>query len=354
MVTEFGSSFELIDSIGDGTCLVDSNSTVYLRTAREAIFYICQSNKLKTVLMPALCCASMVQPFIQSEIEVRYYKIKSDLTIDYLDLEKKLKDDSFIFVMHYYGIKSFNSDVLQDILLSHNNVQIIQDCTQHVFTNHLYNDIADYWIGSIRKWVPIADGAFLASKKHKLENNLQIDYCDDGFVETTIEAMRLKKQYLSDGDKNKKQLYREKFGSCMSHLKENIVLHSMSDISRELFHNTVDCNEIRNRRTDNYNALYEQLKYDVPEILQYSLEHVGPLCFNIVVSNRNEVQQKLALKGIYCQVLWPLIKEAKETCKFSDWYTEHMLAVPCDQRYGIKDMLKISNELRKVIKGEKL
>ena len=354
MVTEFGSNFEMVSSIGDGTSLVDNSDTVYLRTAREAIFYICQNNKLKTVLMPALCCASMVQPFIQSEIEVRYYKIKSDLTIDYLDLSQKIKDDSFIFVMHYYGIKSFDSARLQDIALSHNNIQIIQDCTQHVFTNDLYDNNADYWVGSIRKWVSIADGAFLASKKHKLANGFRIDYDDDGFVETTIQAMQLKQQYLSDGDENIKQLYREKFRNCMAHLKENIVVHPMSDVSRQLFYNTVDCIKVRDKRTDNYNVLYEQLKCDVPEILKYSSKYVGPLCFNIVVSNRNEAQQKLASKGVYCQVLWPLKKEAKDTCEFSNWYTEHMLAVPCDQRYGIEDMLIISNELRKVIKGEKL
>lgn len=247
MVTEFGSNFELANSVGDGTLLIDDNNTVYLRTAREAIYYICKSNKLQTVLMPALCCASMVQPFIQSEIEVRYYKIKYDFTIDYVDLQKKLKDNAFIFVMNYYGIKSFDSMLLRDIAASHENIQIIQDCTQHIFTGCLYDDIADYWIGSIRKWVPIADGAFLASKKHKLKNYLRIAHDDDGFVENTFQAMQLKQQYLANGDENTKQLYREKFGNCMAQLKESIVLHSMSDISKELFSKTVNCANIGNR-----------------------------------------------------------------------------------------------------------
>lgn len=352
MPIEYGSNFEMVNSIGDATSLVDSSNTIYLRTAREAILYICKSNKLKTVLMPALCCASMVQPFLQSKIEVRYYKMKNDLTIDYVDLCKKLKDDSFVFVMHYYGVKTFDFNTLQDIVQSYSNIQIIQDCTQHIFTKSLYNDIADYWIGSIRKWVSIADGAFLSSKKHKLHHDFQFKENDEGFVETTVQAMQLKQQYLSDGDENIKKLYREKFGNCMTQLKGKIVVHSMSDISRRMFYNTVDCVKVRNVRTDNYNVLYEQLKCDIPEILEYSSKYVGALCLNIVVSNQNKVQQKLASKGIYCQVLWPLNKEAQDTCEFSKWYAEHMLAVPCDQRYGVEDMLIISDELRKVIRGE--
>ena len=351
MPTEYGSNFEMVNSIGDATSLVDSSNTIYLRTAREAILYICKRNKLKTVLMPALCCASMVQPFIQSKIEVRYYKMKNNLTIDYEDLRKKLKDDSFIFVMHYYGVKTFDSNILQDIVQSYKNIQVIQDCTQHIFAKNLYDDIADYWIGSIRKWVSIADGAFLASTKHKLNHVIQIKE-DDGFVETTIQAMQLKQQYLSDGDENKKKLYREKFGNCMAQLKGEIVVHSMSDVSRKMFYNIVDCVDVCNKRTDNYNVLYERLKCDVPEILKYSSKHMGALCLNIVVSNQDKVQQKLASKGIYCQVLWPLNKEAEDTCRFSKWYAEHMLAVPCDKRYGIEDMLVISDELRKVIRGE--
>lgn len=348
MVTEYGSNFELSNTVGDGKRLEDTEKVIYLRSAREALFAICQIEKMKVVLMPSLCCASMVQPFIQAGVEVRYYKILPGLKIDFADLKSKIAKDSAILVMHYYGIRSYDEQELINLKGQFDNTTVIQDCTQHVFTKELFDSNADYWVGSIRKWVAIADGAFLASKKHKL-TGINRESIDDGFVSKTYEAMKLKQEYLINGEKDKKEVYRRYFGECMAQLKKPIKIYSMSQISRGIFSRKVNCDNICHMRTDNFSTLYSQLQNTSPDILKYSKEHKSPLCFNVVVKDRDIIQGKMATLGIYCQVLWPLPEKARKTCEFSRWYSEHMLAVPCDQRYTKSDMLYISDRLMESI-----
>ena len=346
---EYGSSFEIVKSEGDGTNLDDRPNVLYLRTAREALFYICQCEKRRIVFLPSLCCVSMIQPFIQAGMDVRYYKVLSDLRIDISDLHNKLEENAIVLVMHYYGIRAYSKQEISNIKNTKKNVIIIQDCTQHVFTYSLFDDVADYWIGSIRKWVSIADGAFLASRKHNLYNLQEVFNEDDGFVEKTFTAMKLKYTYLQNCDLNIKEIYRKKFAECMAQLKENITIHTMSDLSRKMFTDYVDCQNLRQQRAKNYLVLYTSLKSVFPQVVRYSIIQESPLCFNIVIKDRDDIQNKLASLCIYCQVLWPITKEAKNTCEFSKWFSEHMLAIPCDQRYKEEDMLYIAQKIRSVI-----
>lgn len=348
MVTEYGSNFELANTVGDGKQLEDTEKVIYLRSAREALFAICQIEKMKVILMPALCCASMVQPFIQAGVEVRYYKILPGLKIDFEDLKSKMVNNSALLVMHYYGIRSYNEQDLINIKNQFENVTIIQDCTQHVFTKELFDDIADYWIGSIRKWVAIADGAFLATKKNRV-TGIDRESIDDGFVAKTFDAMKLKQEYLKNGNIGIKEKYRSYFGQCMAHLKQTIVIHEISSISRELFSNTVDCEQVIARRYDNFHFLRKEIEKKYPDSLKLTVEQNAPLCLNVIVNNRDAIQRKLADLGVYCQVLWPLTKEAEKTCRYSEWYSKHMLAIPCDQRYTVKDMENVSQHLVKVM-----
>lgn len=348
MVTEYGSNFELSNTVGDGKRLEDTEKVIYLRSAREALFAICQIEKMKVVLMPSLCCASMVQPFIQAGVEVRYYKILPGLKIDFADLKSKIAKDSAILVMHYYGIRSYDEQELINLKGQFDNTTVIQDCTQHVFTKELFDSNADYWVGSIRKWVAIADGAFLASKKHKL-TGINRESIDDGFVSKTYEAMKLKQEYLKTGNITIKDKYRDYFGQCMAQLKRTIVIHEMSSISRELFFNVVDCEEVIARRYNNFHFLRKEIDELYPDSLKLTVEQNAPLCFNVVVNDRDAVQKKLADHGVYCQVLWPLTKEAEKTCRYSEWYSKHMLAIPCDQRYTVKEMENVSKHLVKVM-----
>ena len=66
----------------------------------------------------------------------------------------------------------------------------------------------------------------------------------------------------------------------------------------------------------------------------------------LLVDNRDDVQKKLAENGLYAPVLWPLCDEAKAICENSNYVSEHMLALPIDQRYDWDDIEDIAKMFR--------
>ena len=57
---------------------------------------------------------------------------------------------------------------------------------------------------------------------------------------------------------------------------------------------------------------------------------------------RDEFEQRLAKRGVYAPVLWPISKEAASTCENAKTFSEHMLAFWIDQRYSRFDMVQIA------------
>mgnify|MGYP002909138984 CR=1 FL=1 len=62
----------------------------------------------------------------------------------------------------------------------------------------------------------------------------------------------------------------------------------------------------------------------------------------IFVENRTDVQTYLREHNIFAPVLWPIPKEVEQDInKDVSYIYEHLLAIPCDQRYSLDDMRKI-------------
>ena len=77
----------------------------------------------------------------------------------------------------------------------------------------------------------------------------------------------------------------------------------------------------------------------------------APFALPILVDNRDEVQKWLAENGLYTPVLWPLCDKAKAICENSNYVSEHMLAIPIDQRYDWDDIEDIAKIIIEVVKG---
>ena len=61
------------------------------------------------------------------------------------------------------------------------------------------------------------------------------------------------------------------------------------------------------------------------------------------------MQRALAEKGIYCPVIWPVPQQALGVCEVAEFTAEHMLGVPCDQRYTPEDMTYIGQKILEIV-----
>lgn len=73
------------------------------------------------------------------------------------------------------------------------------------------------------------------------------------------------------------------------------------------------------------------------------------LYFPVLVKAQSIVQKKLAEKGIYAPVIWPLPKLAEGVCEIADDVAAHMLGIPCDHRYTDEEILQVIHIIKEVM-----
>ena len=66
----------------------------------------------------------------------------------------------------------------------------------------------------------------------------------------------------------------------------------------------------------------------------------APLYFTIYVKDRPALQRVLAQDAIYAPVIWPVEDERVLVDDEVRYIYDHLLAIPCDQRYDEMDMLR--------------
>ena len=127
---------------------------------------------------------------------------------------------------------------------------------------------------------------------------------------------------------------------------ENPVL--ISPDSMKLLEN-LNCSVIKKRRKWNAEILLNLLK-TIPDIkFPINIDKIlkiTPFSIPILVKNRDDFQNKLAEKGIYSPVLWPLSDSARKKSPFAYEMENSMLSIPIDQRYDYSDMQQIFNTIK--------
>ena len=321
-----------------------------LRSGRDALKMVARecAKKTSTVLMPALCCESMVLPFLTNGYNVVFYKINPDYTVDVADLESKMQKGCLLLYMAYFGVRPMLDSQLESIK-ERFDATLIDDRTQNALHKIELPLVADFVVISIRKWLAIADGGILICKKPVLERCKSESF----FATSRQSAMQLKSEYLQDGDQAKKQKFREQLNDANLQLDKSELPFAISADSEKLL-KKIDFEKILTDRKNNVSILKQgltPLAYQGKISFITNLPEQSTLYFPILLNDRDRVQSQLARQGVYCPVIWPVPQQAKGVCAVADMTEEKMLALPCDQRYSKGDMNFIIEQLVKAING---
>ena len=253
---------------------------------------------------------------------------------------------SVVLVHAYFGFDTiFN---IRDYLaqLSDSGAVVIEDLTHSLFLTSC-RTCSNFCVGSLRKWNGISDGAFLTvcSGEFQIEtpSTENIKY-----LEYRREAQKLKREYASAPDISVKEKYRSLFTASEAYLDGQTEIYSMSyEIRKSIM--GIDYELLKQRRKANYDYLLNTLsgirQVSIPETLFGQSN--APLYFAMYVDGRTALQKYMAERNIYLPVIWPMPPQVSEKCSSDVKYIySHILAVPCDQRYGIADMERISDSIR--------
>lgn len=305
------------------------------------------------ILFPTYCCWSMSAPFEKVGYRVVYYRLNADLTVD-LDYLKELigrvKADA-ILTMNYYGSANTDDAVR---LAKENGLVVIEDFSHCTFSiKQIFNPEVDIYVSSIRKSVGVCDGSIILSKEKMPEQYIQEEVKD--FANKRFVAQTDKRHYTWSKDQEKKQAFLGTIRECEGIIDEFTAALPISERAKKMLAQ-VNGEEIAYARRENMRHLWARLNGNVRMVpgLERSFEKEGssPFSLPILVENRDEVQGKLARKGVYTQWLWPLCDEAMAICPVSKEMNEKMLSVPIDQRFSWDDIEEIANIIIEVVSSK--
>lgn len=324
----------------------------YVSTCRSAIGIALDTlaDSAKKALLPAFTCESVLVSFLDRGYEVFPYPIRKDLTIDWEKFNESVEqlNPSVILVHSYFGFDTICELRPHVQELREKGIVVIEDQTQTMFSKNALMG-ANFYVGSIRKWMPVPDGAYVTAPIHCTKE-------DDELAAAKVKALTAKGDWMLNevGTKQEFQGYFKMAEDILDSRKDSYL---MSSVAREIYAST-DIENLRKVRHSNCQQLIsgiflsknlsDNLILPISEIRAEECPFHLPV---LVKEGRKELQQYLASKDIFATVIWGCPEEYKETIdEVSRYVYDHILCFHVDQRYDESDMNRILDVLNEYYK----
>lgn len=326
---EIGSEFWDIPQTNTDNGIFPETTQWFLsgRSALQAI--IKELKDCHTVALPSWCCDSMVKPFVDAGMEVRFYPVYWENGIQ----QQINTECDVLFLMDYFGYTSARPN------LSGYNGIVIRDITHSIFSA-TYSD-ADYYFGSLRKWCGFWTGGFAwTGNGHKLACDIDVE--DKGYTALREKAMLMKFRYINgyDGaDKSYLNLY-----NSAEDILENIDVVRAAEQDVQMARR-LDVESIRTKRRANAEILRRAFSDWL--LFPQMTDTDCPMFVPILVSDgkRDALRKHLINNEIYCPVHWPVSEYHRLDERTKTIYTNE-LSLVCDQRYAEDDMNRMVEAIR--------
>lgn len=311
-------------------------------TAREAVRWWCDHLRPPgDVLVPAYCCLSVVKPYREARVPYRYYPVDRRLRADAATVRALAQGAGSIQIIHYFGFPA-------DPALFEVGVPVLEDAVQALLSPDLRRKGA-WAIASLRKFLPVPDGAFLTSREPFKVPRLRP--ATGGAFGRKLFGRMLKYEALRRGDA-------EQWREALEVLKETedfldrspIAYHAMSPRTADALRG-VPLAEMARARRSNYTTLLDALRPAFADANRGLSPLAGdlppgavPYGVPVLSEHRDELRAYLAEKGIQTVVHWDLPDDI-DPDRFPDswWVHERELTLPCDHRYGLLDMARVAS-----------
>ena len=306
-----------------------ANNEAYLLSGRTALRFIVnditKSKNVHKVLLPSYCCDSMILPFVESGLDVQFYKLYPD-GIAYPDHN----DADIVLLIDFFGcVLDENAEIARREKQA--GKTIIYDATHKIDANAAVEAWSDYTFCSYRKWFYCNFAK--VTKHHGAFSAPQPTISNDHYVRLRDEAASEKKKYLS-GEPADKDVFLSKFGAAEQLLETDYEGYAGIPV-------TIDFDEIISKRKENASFLLGELQ-KIPQIGLWRNEVKScdtPMFVPILVepNMRDELRSYLISQKICCPIHWPNSPYHKEHHELFD----RELSLICDQRYDISDMQRL-------------
>ena len=279
-------------------------NAVALNSARNCLRYVIKAYNITEIHLPQYTCPVVWQAVQKEGCKIKFYHIdKNFMPIC------EFKEDDYIVYTNYFGVCTNNVKIL-----SKKYKNLIVDNAQSFYTPRY--GLASF--NSIRKFFGVSDGALLYCDK-RLNTEFEQDTSYQRFS-----------HLLKRIDISAKFGYNDFVTNDDSLINDNI--KTISKLTKEIF-NSIDTEEARKKRIENYNYLSDKLT----EINELNLSPIdAPMVYPLLIK-QGGLREKLIKNNIYVAQYWsPVNSDSLES-----ELQQYLLPLPIDQRYDINDMKKI-------------
>jgi len=310
-------------------CGQDSQFVMSGRTAIDvAIQDILKNKQVENVYFPSYSCESMMQPFIDRNISIKFYDVYFDETLKY-KIDLNCKCDIF-FAMNYFGYTCTNMEEYIKHFKKKNTI-IIEDSTHSLLSNKPFSDYSDYIVCSLRKWFPINCGGLVSKQNEKFKISFDSFKINELVVDNKSVAMKKKAECIANNNIDEyKDEFLTLFKKSNTEIKNDYIDKLIDDESIKYILN-VDLNKVKNQRKKNAKVIYNNLDLNKYKLLINDYDEENDCLLYLPIYMDKEVLQKLKEKiykeKFYCPSHWPI--DTSISTLF-----ENELSIVCDQRYS--------------------
>lgn len=289
-----------------------------------ALLDIMATDSRRVAYLPAYTCETVSGCFVKAGYRILYYDLGRDLAPRFDS--SLIGSISVLLIGGYYGWATYDPQFVARCAQA--GVRVIQDATQTMFSGDGISPDAEYVAGSLRKWFAVACGGFALRRGGPLAQ-----------APGPVDARHVELRYKAIESPDVSPLFWE--GELM--LRQMYASQGSDARSVEIVtHYPVD--RLRSRRRENFQYLLDHF-HPSPTLMPVFSElpsQVCPLHFPVYAEGREEVQKLLRELDISATVYWPVppFIDISQYPGAQDVY-DHILSIPCDQRYTPGDMERI-------------
>ncbi|MCK4820159.1 DegT/DnrJ/EryC1/StrS aminotransferase family protein, partial [bacterium] len=315
--------------------LKDSN--LFLYNARSGIMILIDLLKPASVWMPSYLCPTMIEAVDQKKTNLRFYEIDYNLQISSVNWIEQIQTGDIVVLIDYFG---FPLDSKVATLAKKRGGWILEDACQDLLSKHM-GQCSDFILFSPRKFIGVPDGGIVVSCCDTQFDDIELEPPPESWWLKMLEATINRREFDKyGGERYWYKLFRETDAATTRGY------YAMSELSRRLLFTAFEYSEIAQRRIENYSVLAHELRDMAlfPELLEGTV----PLGFPVRHSQRDQIRKNLFQEQIYSPVHWPLDQVTPEEFYGSRRLAEHIMTLPCDQRYDKIDM----EQMAQIVLGE--
>lgn len=292
------------------------SNSLRFQSARAAFYSLLVEARPSRVWMPRYICDSMLAPLNATNTEIVFYDIDLDFEVS---KDIQIKDDDWLVYVNYFGVCSTQEDRL---MKRFDSSQLIFDHSQAFFSSPK-DCLATIY--SPRKFFGVPDGGLMFTSLSVIEPE-QID------THSVSRCTHLLKRIDSSPELGYQDFKNSEETFC------DLQPRKLSLLTDQLL-KSIDYGACKKQRNANFHFLHNKLKHI--NDLNFDISSIdGPMSYPLLIDDPT-VRDRLLANRIFVPKYWAEVGSRVNYGSAEGKLLNKLLPLPCDQRYGQEDMMRI-------------